>query len=151
MESNGGGSASPLERDCGLWDRRDVIVASAGAAMAAAGFGAARLAMAAPAKAARVHVIVADRRFAESRAFAAEAARSGQRIAWIDGDVTDLWYDELDGLWRRKRAAIAGLTAYGAFFCLERLAMDRGLRVAFKQELPASLYNWVIAPKGAGA
>ena len=79
-------------------------------------------------------LIVADERHAASRAFAAEAARSGGRIAWTRGDVTRLWYDELDLLWRKEKVVVGGLTEYPAFFCLERLAMDRGLRVAFKGE-----------------
>ena len=137
-------------QDWDLWDRRDVILASAGAAVAAGlGFGAARSATVAPGEAAPFHMIIVDRRFAESRACAAKAARVGQRVAWIDGDITDLWYDELDHLWRREQAAIAGLTGYGAFFCLERLAMDRGMRVVFKRQQPPSLYRWVIAPKSA--
>jgi len=100
------------------------------------------------------HAIVADTRFPESHAFAAEARRTGNRVAWITGDITDLWYSELDLLWRKKKAPIAGLTAYSAFFCLERLAWDRGMRMTFKEELrcagsaePSSLYRWVIAPK----
>jgi hypothetical protein len=71
---------------------------------------------------------------AASRDFAAHGAREGDRIAWIEGDITELWYEELDVRWRDEKAAVSGLTEYGAFFCLERLAMDRGLRVAFKGE-----------------
>ena len=52
----------------------------------------------------------------------------------IDGDVTRLWCDELDLRWRDEKPVLAGLTEYGAFFYLERLAMDRGLRLAFKGE-----------------
>jgi hypothetical protein len=95
-------------------------------------------------------MIVADRRIAASGAFATEAARSGGRIAWIDGDITDLWYDDLDPLWRREKSIVSGLTEYGAFFCLERLAMDRGLRVAFRgehrREGTASLLHTITGP-----
>ncbi|MEI9887688.1 MAG: hypothetical protein WDN08_14530 [Rhizomicrobium sp.] len=93
-------------------------------------------------------IIVADTRFAASRAFAAGAAR----IAWIDGDVTVV-YNELDLLWRREKVTVSGLTAYGAFFCLERLAMDRGLRVAFKREHRGApvLISWAIASKPGAA
>ena len=130
-----------------LWHRRDFLIAS-GATMGswpglAAAAGAARRA-GPPAR-----LIVADTRFAESRAFAAEAARSGQRVAWIAGDITDLWYEDLDLRWRSEKVTVSGLTEYGAFFCLERLGMDRGLRVAFKREQPPSLVGWVIAPKPA--
>lgn len=97
-------------------------------------------------------MIVADARFAASRAFAADAG--SRRIVWIDGDITDFWYGELDLLWRREKVALAGLTAYSAFFCLERLGFDRGLRVAFRQNLlpanseePQLPIKWILAPK----
>jgi hypothetical protein len=113
------------------WDRRDFMAMSGGALSALTALAAhSRPAHATPSPL----VIVADMRIPASRAFAAEAARSGGRIAWIDGDVTDLWYGELDLRWRSDKVAVAGLTEYGAFFCLERLAMDRGLRTAFKCE-----------------
>ena len=138
-----------------LWNRRDFLIAS-GAAMGVcstlpAAMGAAN---AATTQLLPLHLIVADTRFTESHAFAAEAARAGNRVAWITGDITDLWYNELDLLWRENKVAIAGLTGYAAFFCLERFAWDRGLRVAFKEELqrtgsgqPSSLYRWIIAPR----
>jgi hypothetical protein len=81
-----------------------------------------------------LYKVVADARFAEGLAFGAEAERLGRTVAWIRGDVTALWYDELDLLWRRDKAALVGLTEPAAFFCLERLALDRGLRVVFKGE-----------------
>ena len=111
-----------------LWDRRGFLTAVSAATVALA----AGTATAAPMSAAGM--IVADRRIAESAAFATEAARSGGRVAWISGDITEVWYDELDPLWHREKTIVAGLTAYGVFFCLERLAMDRGLRVAFRGE-----------------
>jgi len=77
-------------------------------------------------------LLVADTRIAASRAFAAQAMPNGERIAWIEGDITKLWYEELDARWHDENIAVAALTEYGPFFCLERLAMDRGLRVAFK-------------------
>ena len=118
----------------GSWDRRGVLKA-AGAAAAAGSVLGASVAQAAPTLAVSpLYKVVADTRFADSRAFAAEAAHAGQRIAWTDGDVTNLWYHELDLLWRGDKAALAGLTEHAAFFCLERLALDRGLRVVFKGE-----------------
>jgi len=77
-------------------------------------------------------LFVADTRIAASRDFAAQAMPNGERVVWIESDITKLWYEELDTRWRDEKIAVAGLTEYGAFFCLERLAMDRGLRVAFK-------------------
>jgi hypothetical protein len=114
------------ERHWEMWDRRD-FMAGVGALTIAAASSAA-------AEASSPSIVVADVRIAASRTFAAEAARLGHRIAQTRGDITDLWYNELDLRWRTDKVALAGLTEYGAFFCLERLAMDRGLRVAFKGE-----------------
>ena len=140
-----------------LWDRRD-FMAVAGAA---AGTWPLATHAASPPRAPRFAMIVVDRRFTESHAFVANNGKFAERTVWIDGDITDLWYDELDLLWRHKRTALAGLTAYGAFFCLERLAWDRGLYVVLKQQRDANLrrgpasevskhaalISWMIAPK----
>ncbi|HUJ47647.1 MAG TPA: hypothetical protein VLV55_10990, partial [Rhizomicrobium sp.] len=75
------------------WDRREILIAGGAAAALAA----------APAMAASRavrHIVVADARFAASRAFAETAAKSGARIVWTEGDITDFWRDELDLLWR---------------------------------------------------
>ncbi len=100
----------------------------------------------------RSGTIVSDARFAASRAFGRDAARDGRRIVWIEGDVTAA-YNEIDLLWRRAKVAVSGFTAYGAFFCLERLAMDRGLRVAAKREHREEtlLIAWTIAPRSREA
>ena len=130
-----GRNPSAAEPGPGSWDRRAFILAAGVATGSLSalwlGTGAAH---AAATPALPLHTVVVDSRFADGHAFAAEAARAGQRVAWIDRDVTNLWYDDLDLRWRDGKAAIAGLTEYGAFFCLERLAMDRGLRTVFKGE-----------------
>ncbi len=115
---------SPL----GLWDRRDVMVA--GGVAAGAIVMSQDVASAGAAAPDKNCLIVADTRIAASREFAAES--NGERVAWIEGDITNLWYEQLDAQWRNKKIAVAGLTEYGPFFCLERLAMDRRMRVAFK-------------------
>lgn len=127
--------------------RREFLAGAGAAASAWAGLGAAGLARAAAAL--PPHLIVADKRFAAARAFAAEAAWSTP-IAWIDGDVSDLWYRTLDPMWRRAPVSIAGMTEYGAFFYIERLAWDRGLRTTRKTEHRhdgARLIGWRFAPK----
>ena len=85
-----------------------------------------------------LYKVVHDTRFAASVAFAARAAARGLAVAGIDGDVTRLWYDDLYHRWRRQPAAIAGLTAHGALFCLERLAWDHRLRVVYRGEHAAA-------------
>jgi hypothetical protein len=126
--SSRGQPASSNVTDPGLWDRRGVL------AGAIAGSLSVLVAEPLPAATRAPSLIVADTRFAASREFAAEALRRGDSITWIKGDITTLWYEELDHRWRDEKTPVAGLTEFGAFFCLERLAMDRGLRVAFKGE-----------------
>ena len=52
----------------------------------------------------------------------------------MHGDMTRFWYDDLYHRWQKGPAAIAGLTAHGALFCLERLAWDQRMRVVFRGE-----------------
>jgi hypothetical protein len=113
--------------------------------------GAASGARAAASPSDQPYKVVADLRLPQSRAFAHEARRAGHRIAWTEGDVTGLWYEELDLLWRGRKAALVGLTGPEAFFCLERLALDRGLRLVFKGEHGASggLASHVLAGPSA--
>jgi len=78
--------------------------------------------------------MVFDERFAASRAFAKEAERLGVPIHGIKGDMTDLWYHDLYARWKEGPVAIAGMTAHGAIFCLERLAWDQRMRVVFRAD-----------------
>jgi hypothetical protein len=78
--------------------------------------------------------LVIDSRHAEARAFGLRAGRWGAPLRTIDGDITDLWLQELDARWKSNPAAVAGLTERQALFLLERLAWDRGLRVVFEAE-----------------
>ncbi len=77
---------------------------------------------------------VFDERFPESAAFAAEMQRLGVATHGIAGDMTDLWYYDLHPRWMKTPVPIAGLTAHGPLFCLERLAWDHGMRVTFRAE-----------------
>ena len=103
-----------------------------------------------------VYKAVADVRFAAGSAFAAEAARLGLDVERITGDITDFWFRDLSQRWKESAVPIAGLTAHGPLFCLERLAWDHGLRVVVRQEhrLPGNrgepLFSWVIAPVQRG-
>jgi len=121
-------SGDIMKSPLGLWDRRNVM--TAGGAVVGGIAMSQNAAVALTAASNKNCLIVADTRIAASREFS--AASNGRRIAWIEGDITKLWYEELDTSWHGENIAVAGLTEYGPFFCLERLAMDRGLRVAFK-------------------
>ncbi len=81
-----------------------------------------------------LYKVVFDSRFADSVAFGAEARRLGLPVHAIAGDMTDLWFNDLDQRWRKGPAAIAGLTAHGPLFCLERLAWEHGMRVSYRAE-----------------
>lgn len=81
-----------------------------------------------------LYKVLYDTRFAASRAFAHRAAAHGLSLAAMAGDITPFWYDDLYHRWKRGAAAIAGLTGYGALFCLEQLAWDQRLRVVFRAE-----------------
>lgn len=75
-----------------------------------------------------------DERFPESVAFGTEAERLGETTRSISGDITRLWYNDIATKWRDEPLAIAGLTAPGPLFCLERWGWDAGLRVVFRAE-----------------
>ncbi len=94
-----------------------------------------------------LYKVVFDERFPASVAFGTEARSLGLPTHSIRGDITDLWFHELDAQWKKKPVAVAGLTAQGALFCLERLAWDHGMRVVFRgdhQYLPAGSIEHVL-------
>lgn len=96
-----------------------------------------------------LYKVLVDQRFPAARAFGREASERGQAVHVFGGDVTDIWFHDLYPRWQQGRAAIAGLTAHGAVFCLEHLARDVRMRVVHRMEhrYPGheSLYSWVIA------
>jgi hypothetical protein len=81
-----------------------------------------------------LYKVIFDERFASCRTFASEAKRLGSPVHGIKGDITDVWFHDLSIRWKAGPAAIAGLTAHGAIFCLERLAWDQRMRVVFRGE-----------------
>jgi len=98
--------------------------------------------------------VIFDERFPSSVAFGDEWKARGASVHAIRGDITDLWFHDLDYRWKKQGpAAIAGLTAHGPLFCLERLAWEHGMRVVSRVEQSARdtdgepLISWVIAPK----
>jgi len=96
--------------------------------------------------------VIFDERFPASVAFGEEWKARGAAVHGIRGDITDLWFHDLDLQWKRQPLPIAGLTAHGPLFCLERLAWDRGMRVVSRVEQTAMhdgdpLIAWVIALK----
>jgi hypothetical protein len=81
-----------------------------------------------------LYKMIFDERFPSSRAFAEEGKRLGIPVHPIKGDMTELWYHDLYVRWKQGPAAIAGMTAHGAVFCLEKLAWDQRMRVVFRAD-----------------
>lgn len=79
-----------------------------------------------------LHLAIFDTRFPASLTFARTFAVRGVTLAPYDGDVTPVWFEELHPVWRQYPIAVAGLTTEGALFCLEQLAWDNGMRVAYR-------------------
>jgi hypothetical protein len=100
-----------------------------------------------------LYKVVYDERFPASVEFGEEARSLGLPTHSIRGDITDLWFHDLDAQWTKKPAAIGGLTAQGALFCLERLAWDHGMRVVFRGDhryLPAgAIEHELTGPENA--
>jgi hypothetical protein len=78
--------------------------------------------------------VLFDPHFQASRQFAAHADTLGAPVHATGANVTDLWYADLYHRWQRGPAAIAGMTVYPAFFALEMMARDAGLRVTYRAE-----------------
>lgn len=81
-----------------------------------------------------LYKVIFDERHASSRAFAGEVRKLGAPVHGIKGDITALWFNDLDARWRKDPIAIAGLTEHGPLFCLERLAWDHGMRVVYRAD-----------------
>ena len=81
-----------------------------------------------------------------------EGTMRAPKLYHIDGDVTSLWYEVLDPVWRKRGFMLGGITGRDALFVLETLAADRGRRVVSRKALPArdgqgeGPVSWVIAP-----
>jgi hypothetical protein len=79
--------------------------------------------------------VLYDHRHAEAREFRQRAAHWDARIrGTLDGDITEIWQNDLSVAWKKKPQALAGLTERPALFLLERLSWDYGLRVVFEAE-----------------
>ena len=101
-----------------------------------------------------LYKVLFDNRFAAARAFGRAAGWRGESVHGFDGDVTNVWYNDLYLRWQKGAAAISGFTAHGALFCLEQLAWDVRMRVVYRAEHQYEghepLYSWIIAPRSAG-
>jgi hypothetical protein len=82
-----------------------------------------------------LYAVLIDERYSVSRTVGARLSGRGATVHAIpEGDVTQIWLQNIGPAWRREPVAVAGLTARPALFCLEQLALSSGLRVVFHAE-----------------
>jgi hypothetical protein len=101
-----------------------------------------------PFSAAPLYRVVYDERFPASVEFGRAAARRGELVR-IEGDISDFWFADLSHEWQRRPAPIAGLTARGPLFFLERLAWDHCMRVVFRGEHRCDGYRVLHSVSGS--
>ena len=79
---------------------------------------------------------VFDERFEEARAFATQAIARATPTVAIRGDVTNLFFNDLDLRWKLGPVWLIGFTTSASLFCLHVLARDRGMRLRFCRVKP---------------
>jgi hypothetical protein len=135
--------------------RREFLQAGIAASLLPVAASAAASALKEPDPTVSVYKVIFDERFPASVAFGAEWKARGAAVHAIRGDITDLWFHDLDRQWKKQPVPIAGLTAHGPLFCLERIAWDHGMRVVSRIEQKSHdqdgepLISWLIAPRDA--
>jgi hypothetical protein len=77
-----------------------------------------------------------DERFEEARAFATRATARATSTVAIRGDVTNLFFNDLDLRWKLGPVWLIGFTTSASLFCLHVLARDRGMRLRFCRTKP---------------
>jgi hypothetical protein len=83
-----------------------------------------------------LHAVLIDGRHAPARTFGARLAAYDATLVLeiADGDITQLWLQQIGPAWRQRPVALAGLTDRSALFCLEQLGAISGVRVVFHAE-----------------
>jgi hypothetical protein len=110
-----------------MTNRREILQAALAAAAVLPGFKA----LAAAPGSMPLYKVLYDPRTPAGLAFAAGAKRSGAPLHATRGDVTDVWFNELQPQWRRHRTATAGLTDFHSLFVLDMMARDEGMRAVY--------------------
>jgi hypothetical protein len=78
-----------------------------------------------------LYKVLYDPRTRAGLAFAAAAKRMGVPLHATRGDVTGVWFDELQPEWSRRRTAVAGLTDFHSLFVLDMMARDARMRAVY--------------------
>jgi hypothetical protein len=116
------GDPAPSEEKVWVTSRRAVLRAGALAGVAAAGGLTTVAATAAPPL--RVRYVVADRRIAESLAFASVLEEQGAERLDVSDGLTRLWRARLLPHWENAEGPVAGLTSPAVWDCLSQQARD---------------------------
>ena len=70
-----------------------------------------------------------------------------EKVHYISGDITGLWYQDLHKLWQEKSILTAGLTREAEFFLLKTLARDYDYQVKYERaSINAQLVSWLLVP-----
>jgi hypothetical protein len=77
-----------------------------------------------------------DERFEDARAFATQAIARATPTVAIRGDVTNLFFNDLDLRWKLGPVWLIGFTTSASLFCLHVLARDRGMRLRLCRTKP---------------
>ena len=88
---------------------------------------------------------VFDERFEEARAFATQATARATPTAAIRGDVTNLFFNDLDLRWKLGPVWLIGFRTPSSLFCLQLLARDQ-MRMHLRSSTPFDLVLWIVAP-----
>jgi hypothetical protein len=110
-----------------MTNRREILQAALAAAVALPSLQAMA---AAPARMPLCKVLY-DPRSRAGLTFAAAAKRMGAALHATRGDVTDVWFKELQPEWSKRRTAAAGLTDFHSLFVLDMMARDAGMRAVY--------------------
>jgi len=76
------------------------------------------------------HKAIFDERFEAPCAFAEGAKQRRIPTVSIRGDITSLFFQDLDLRWKQGPVQLAGFTTPASLFCLDLLARDRGMRLS---------------------
>ncbi len=79
---------------------------------------------------------VFDERFEDARTFAIQATACATPTVAIRGDVTNLFFNDLDLRWKLGPVWLIGFTTPASLFCLHLLARDRGMHLRFCRTKP---------------
>jgi hypothetical protein len=116
-----------------MTNRREILQAAAVSALISGATGFVDIARAS----ARTpfHFVLVDERHAAARSLRARlSGRGATALAIQDGDITQIWLNDIAPVWKHQPVPIAGLTERPALFCLEQFALACGLRVVFHGE-----------------